>query len=149
MKVIKKRDDGSLRVCTVIEGESLTEQNHRPLCDINAIVARARETGIMPQVDEGAVFGDFSDGQDFLDMQCKLAEAKNLFHELPNKVRKHFKNQPGLFIDALATEEGQEEIKNLGVNIVDSSLTRVSEPEDKVAPPADDKDAVGTPPEPE
>lgn len=143
MLVVKERENGTLRVQTKIEGESLTEQSHRDACNINTIVAKARR-GIMPEIMQGnPTYGDFSAAEDFYDVQCRIAKCKSEFQMLPAAVRKRFENDPGNLIQFLSDPTNDEEARQLGFNVPkpeaasDPAPEAESGPEAEGAPPAE------------
>lgn len=115
MKKITKRENGSLRVQTVIEGESMTEQHHREMVDINKICQRARR-GVMPAyAPVPPNYGDFSSGMDYQELINRTLDAKADFMQLPAYVRKRFDNDPGKLIDFMADGENLQEAIELGL----------------------------------
>lgn len=76
-----------------------TKQAYKDQCDVNRIMARAeRAGGLAHLVRHGAQYGDFA-GFDFMDAQLKLARAKEIFEELPAKIKKEFNNNAGAFFE--------------------------------------------------
>ncbi len=68
--------------------DGLTKQSFKDECDINRILARAQQTGVISHMakhqPEYANFDDF----DFLEAQLTLARGKEIFAELPSEVRR-------------------------------------------------------------
>jgi len=134
------RPDGSLRVSKEHQGETMTEQNHRPLMDVNAIVARARK-GIMPEIRaQEPVYGNFDSGEDFFSAQCKVAQARQEFSMLPANIKKRFRQDVGELIDFLDDPENRDEAISLGLIDIDSPgvpAATESRPDGPVEPPAE------------
>ena len=60
------RNHHPIRVITPIGGRSLTKQSFREQCDINAIIARWQDTGMLEHINkENPRYGDFSTSTDF------------------------------------------------------------------------------------
>lgn len=115
MLVKEKRKDDSIRVKTIVEGDSMTEQSHRDAVNINTIVARARK-GILPAVTGNIPnYGDFSSGLNFHEAQDRIADAKSDFMMLPVEIRKRFENDPAKMIDFVLNEDNKEEAIELGL----------------------------------
>jgi phage internal scaffolding protein len=111
--VEKKRENGTLRVQSVPEGKSRTEQSHQKAVNINTIVAKARK-GIPPRVNNGTgVYGDFSSGIDFHEMQNRITDAMLDFMSLPATTRAKFDNDPGKLLDFIANPANAEEAREL------------------------------------
>jgi len=91
---------------------SKTEQSHRASCDINKIIARAEKTGLMPVNLNRGVFGDFS-SVDFVDMNIKIAKAKEAFMSLPVAIRSRFGNDVAALLDFVDNPANEEEAREL------------------------------------
>lgn len=100
---------------SVPEGESLTQQSDAEDADINVIMARYERTGMMPDTGIKALQGDFSGGADFRSLQDKLREARDLFMEVPAKIRARFGNDPAEFIDFVQDPDNADELVKMGL----------------------------------
>lgn len=135
MLVRAERENGTLRVSTVISGESMTEQSHRQEVNINTIVARARKgilprgTGVMPN------YGDFSSGMDYHEAQNKIVDAKRDFMRMPADIRKRFGNDPANMIDFLGNPDNREEAEELGLIAPKVEVGLGTDPETKDVEP--------------
>ena len=109
----------------IIFGESLTEQSHKKSCDINNIITSATANPMLladPAPDR-KVFRDFSSGDDYLDLQNKLCEARSMFYDLPAELRDHFEHDPAKVIDFVSDESNALEAHQMGlITLDDSSL---------------------------
>lgn len=115
MLVVEPRKDGYARVKTVFTGETRTEQSHRDEVDINKIVARARR-GILPRFSGVQPnYGDFSSGQDYMDVAMRVADARSDFEHLPADIRKMFGNDVAAMIEFMADPDNREEAEELGL----------------------------------
>lgn len=97
-------------------GPSKTKQADGPLCNINEIVKRYRNTGQLTHVrTEIAQYGDFSPVVDFHGALVQLRKAEAAFERLPARVRRRFLNDPGELLDFVADEENYDEALELGL----------------------------------
>lgn len=92
-----------------------TKQSFREECDINTIMGRYLSTGELPDVSLKAPQYLDATGFDFQEMQNQVVEAKNLFMELPSKLRERFANDPAEFIDYCRDPENRGEMQKLGL----------------------------------
>lgn len=78
---------------------SMTKQNHKAECDINNIMRRFTKTGVIDHVTRYEPrYGDVP-SQDYHSALITVSSAQELFEELPAVMRKHFDNDPGLFLE--------------------------------------------------
>lgn len=77
-------------------------QSEKNNVDINTIVKRYKKTGLLPVLDRKQLYGDFSNSEDFLTLQNKIANVRSDFERLPSAMRERFSNDPGQLIDFLA-----------------------------------------------
>lgn len=96
---------------------SLTEQSHKRSCDINLLVARYQQTGILgdPSQYLQQHYGDFTEIGDYQEQQNAMAKARQSFEALPSSVRDAFANNPGKFIDALFDPSQRKKLEVLGL----------------------------------
>lgn len=103
------------RYCTFTPGESRTKQSFREESDINVVMARYRQTGVLPEMRERvAQYLDVSEA-DFLEAQLVVAGASSMFHGLPADVRFRFHNSPSEFLAFMNQPENLEEAIRMGV----------------------------------
>lgn len=102
-------------VCTMEERR--TKSEFADDCDINKIMSRYRQTGILPESSKAALaqYGNFDQIPSFHEMQDRVLAAHELFSSLPAHVRKEFDNDPGRFIDSSQTAEGMALMVKLGL----------------------------------
>lgn len=96
-------------------GVSKTRQSEAAAADINNIVKKWLRTGVLIGTDKEPKYGDFSNVDDYLACQLRVKQAEADFMELPAAVRKACENNPGKFLDMIATEDGAEKLKALGL----------------------------------
>lgn len=85
-------------------------------CDINKIMADFRKTGQCVHVNHVAPFyGDATIVPSYEAAFQRVALAHEHFEALPAQVRKHFRNDPRLFLEACSTVEGCRELEKFGL----------------------------------
>lgn len=130
MKVIEKRENGTIRVHTVNSEPSLTDQSWLEQTEVNSIISKYRKTGAITHLSKKAgQFADVSDIPDMLEAHERVTNAFNAFQELPAVIRDKFQNDPMKMIQFLNNPENNEEAIKLGLK-VDPNKTDLS-PEDK------------------
>lgn len=95
---------------------SMTEQHFKDECDINTIVARYQETGVLPQGDRQPLFGDFAEfPQDLQSSQAYFDDAQERFMQLPASLRKEFGNDPVKLLQFIADGNNRDRAIELGL----------------------------------
>lgn len=95
---------------------SMTEQHFKDECDINNIVARYQETGVLPQGDRQPLFGDFAEfPQDLQSSQAYFDDAQERFMQLPATLRKEFDNDPVKLLRFVADDNNRQRAIELGL----------------------------------
>lgn len=100
-----------------VSGESLTKQCFKEECDINNLVNRYMETGILgdPFDTRKPVFDDFSSVPDFHESQGIVAKAYEQFNSLSAEVRDRFGNDPVQLLEFLDNPTNRDEAVSLGL----------------------------------
>lgn len=110
-------------------GDGMTQQEYADECDVNKILAKYKaQVNLEGYFDSSLVFGDFSQVPTYQEMQDKVRAANELFMELPAAVRKHFDNDPGLFVAGAQTPEGVAFLKSQGLGAVVEPVQVPGEP---------------------
>lgn len=112
------RYSGATRHAFSQEGEiSKTRQSEQDACDINKIMERFNRTGQLPTIQRVPPRYGEAIAMDFAEAQNLITQARDAFMSLPASTRKHFANDPGLYMDAIqnATPETIPELKKLGI----------------------------------
>lgn len=107
---------------TVLEGESMTQQQFKDECDINNIIARYAQTGFyydpmtdMSLLNREAMYGDFSELPDYRTSLDAVNHVREAFMGLSSEIRLRFENDPGKFLDFLSNPENRSEAIEMGL----------------------------------
>lgn len=99
--------------------KSKVQQHFAGACDINAIMARYRQSGqlaAMPSMRSAqGLYGDFSRVGSFHEALSAVQAAKEQFATLPAPVRSRFRNDPGSLLYFLSDEDNFDEAVKLGL----------------------------------
>lgn len=106
------------RVTQPSGGRSLTKQADAGDADINVIVRRARQAGMLPPGRGTPRYGDFTGVQSFQAALDQVMQARAEFMELPARVRQACGNDVGVFLDVIynGSEEQREHLRELGLD---------------------------------
>lgn len=100
-------------ICPPEEGK--TQQHFQEECNINTIVERFKNTGVLEhQALSKPEFG-YATSQTFTEAAYIVADATENFMQLPSNVRAHFHNDPAQYLDAIADEARRPEFVELGL----------------------------------
>lgn len=104
------------RVQKFFEDPSRAKDSMREECDINNIVKKHRQTGILQHVSgRTPQFGDFSEVSDYQTALNQVMAAQESFMALPASVRSRFGNDPGQFLAFVGDPNNREEAIKLGL----------------------------------
>ena len=103
------------KVQTVNSLPSRTKQSDSEDCEINNIMAKYMRTGAIDHFTTHQ--GNYSDttGADFETAMNIVADAQNMFADLPSALRAKFENSPRLFLDFVQNPENAQEMAELGL----------------------------------
>ena len=95
---------------------SATEQAHARETDINVIMDRAKQTGVLPQgTGPSAFYGDLTDMPTYLEAQIIVANANQAFAEMPSELRDRFNNDPSKLLAFMDNPDNAAEAERLGL----------------------------------
>lgn len=97
------------------QSPSLTDQSQAAECDVNNILKRFQQTGILPGVDTKAVFQDVSNVPDYHAAMDIVINAERQFSSLDAHVRKRFNNDPAEFMEFIHDPKKAAEAVKLGL----------------------------------
>jgi len=109
------RKNGTLRVVTVNNEPTLTQQQFKESSDINNIIKQYSQTGELPLSNKVGKFLDVSNVQDYQTALTTVYEAQRAFDELPSKVRSRFENDPNQLIAFIEDDKNYQEAFELGL----------------------------------
>ena len=76
----------------------VTEQHHKIECDVNQIIRKYDNTGLITHVvDMEGKYGDMT-GVDYKDAMDLITGVQSQFNELPSNIRKEFSNSPQRYL---------------------------------------------------
>jgi len=95
---------------------SLANQSMKDECDVNVIMRRYEQTGILQHVArvEGR-YGDYIGYPDFQEAMNAVTEAQEMFMTLPASIRDRFGNSPEAFLAFAQDENNLEEMTRMGL----------------------------------
>ena len=140
-KVLRFRTayDGRRRLSKDCSEGDRTHQEFKEECDINTIMQRFSDTGLLTHVARfQGKYGDFGSGQEFHDHMNVATSAQEMFMTLPAELRDLFDNDVGAFLTwtESATEEEMREV----------GLLPAQRPAEEPPPPAEDPSPAEEPP---
>lgn len=108
--LVRPRVDASAEV-----GGPGAKQSFKDECDINRIMAKYQKTGLVTWLNDRAPqFADFTQ-IDFQECMNTVAQAKEMFAQLPSQVRKRFSNDPQELLAFMERDENYDEALKLGL----------------------------------
>lgn len=139
MQIVTTRDgkdkDGNVKYPKVVGqrrvqiggfDKSKTEQSHKKRQNINTIVAKIRQTKMMPQPVGTPIYGDFSNCDSYHAALDKVISATNRFNKLPSAIRSKFQNDPGRFIEFVNDPKNVSDCIDMGIFKRPANVDRVS-----------------------
>lgn len=117
-------------------------QSEASACDVNEIVKRAQQNGILASKNMNnnpGNYGDYYDAADFKSALDVVRHAEEQFAALPSNVREEFANDPARFLAAIDDPKQQQKLVDLGLAtaapLPKSTETPESRSTDPVKPP--------------
>jgi len=98
----------------ICDDPSLTQEHFAESCDINKIMENYTYTGIMPEK-PGAVYGDFTNADDYRSILHRLMEVQENFLTMPPDIRARFANDPAQFIEFCENPANLPELQKMGL----------------------------------
>lgn len=96
-------------------GPTMTDEQFKDECDVNVILSRFLETGVVPRSRGVGQFLDVSQIGDFQSLMQKVDDARSRFAELPSSIRSRFGHDAGAFLDFVGDPANVEECIKLGI----------------------------------
>lgn len=105
------------RVQFATTGHSRAKQAFKDECDVNTIMRRFEQTGVIEHVNryQGS-YGDFTEvPENYQAAVNQVIAAQDMFMSLPAKVRARFANDPGNFLAFVEDPNNADEMVSLGL----------------------------------
>lgn len=117
---------------------SRTKQSFKDECDINNIMKRFHQTGLVSHVNKyQGSYEDVSRGYDYRESLEVLKRAQEAFGSLPSKIRYRFHNDPGEFLEFMSNPANLDEAVELGLAVKrPAPVTEAPAPAGAVVAPA-------------
>ena len=129
---ITVRKNGTLKIETINNEPTLTQQQFKEQCDINNIIKHYTQTGELPLSKKVGQFLDVSNVQDYQSALHTVFEAQAAFDSLPSNVRAKFENDPNQLVAFIEDDSNHEEALKLG--LLSSTATSKLKPQTPTAP---------------
>lgn len=95
---------------------SLTKQSFKDEADVNNILQKYTESGVLPSSLQGdPLYGDFAEVPSFQESQNIVIKAEMQFQGLSAQVRKRFNNEPEEFLAFVNDPKNANEMVSLGL----------------------------------
>ncbi len=92
-----------------------TQQHYKDECDINTIIRKYNDTGLLPMNMAGPPQYGYATSQTFTEALQTVALSTQEFMKLPSEIRTEFNNNPAEFLDALHDPSRRDELVKLGL----------------------------------
>lgn len=92
-----------------------TKQSDTADCDINNIMKKFEQTGVLPEMRGEGLYGDFSDAPTFQEALAIVETATEQFMNLDARTRARFENDPSKFLEFATDPRNMEEMVTLGL----------------------------------
>ena len=117
-RIYTRRDNGTLRIQTVNDKPSRTQQQFKDECDVNNIIKKYKTTGIITHTNnKTGVYADMTEIGNYQEALGKVIEAETAFNNLPSAIRSKFHNNPQELIEYLNDKDKFEESIKLGLRV--------------------------------
>jgi len=104
------------RVLSATKGRSLTKQSFNKECDINNIMRKFEETGLISHLNNhNGGYGDYIRFEDYHTSLNKIHAADQAFASLPPDLRSKFFNDPAKFLEFAQNPENLPEMREMGL----------------------------------
>lgn len=114
--VIRKPYEKRERKQTVIEGATRAQQHMKDECDVNHILKKYSQTGLITHLAaRPGAYQDMPGGLDFQDAVNLVMDAQENFDALPSAVRARFNNDPGAFLAFAEDPANRDEMVTMGL----------------------------------
>lgn len=93
----------------------MTEQHHKDECNINNILKKYDQTGLLSHVQTmEAMYGDMT-GDDYKTAMDMILTMRDQMDAMPSHIRKRFENSPQKFLEFMENPDNRDEAIKLGI----------------------------------
>ena len=103
------------KVLNDFEGASMTRQEDKNAVDINVIMSKYKQTGILPPNRDAGIYADVSQMGDYRTALEQVRAADELFMQLPAEMRGDFENDPAGFLDFVSDDANHDKMVEMGL----------------------------------
>jgi len=103
------------KVSITFEGVGKTQQQFKDECDINTIMARYQQTGLIESFNQKQPRYIDCSGADYQEAMQVVAAANSMFQDLPSQIRNRFDNDPAQFLEFAQNPENLPEMAEMGL----------------------------------
>ncbi len=97
------------------QDDGRTKQSEQEGSNINTIMERYLQTGVVPGNRSTPTYGDFTAADDYHSALNRINAAEADFMALPSKVRDHVDNDPQKFLEMVYDPDRRGELEELGL----------------------------------
>ena len=115
-----------------------THQSFKEECDINALMARQKVTGLIKRHDKTPIYADYSELGNYDEALNMLNDAQDMFDALPAKLRGEFSNNPGELLEFMSDETNKNRAVELGIIQPDPIVLVEDDQDSKTEKPSED-----------
>lgn len=114
--IVKNRFTPRTRVTSNTRGPSLALQSSKDECDINKILDKYKNTGVIDHVAKAqAQYTDFSMVEDYHSALNAVIAAESAFNALPAHIRARFDHDPAKLVEFVSDNKNYDEAATLGL----------------------------------
>jgi len=118
MKKIIRHENGEVKVITINNKPSKTQQQYKESVDINNIIKKYKVTGELSHLNrKQGVYLDSANLPSYQEALNMVISANDQFAQLPSQIRKQFNNNPQEMISFLDNPQNDEEAIRLGLKV--------------------------------
>jgi phage internal scaffolding protein len=114
-KQFRSAYDPQKKVTITFTGSGRTKQQFKDECDINHIMARFQQTGLLDFVNRGQPQYIDVTGHDYQNAMLTIANANTLFQQMPSALRAEFNNSPQEFVEFCENPANAPRMAELGL----------------------------------
>lgn len=115
IEIVKSYGKKRIKVSTINEEPSLTQQAFKEDTDVNIVLERYMKTGEIQLSKKQGFYGDVSEIPDLTQATEIVAKAQQAFDSLDAKIRYEFKNDPRLLMQFLQDPKNKQRGIELGL----------------------------------